>query len=321
MAPIPNNSPSLPNHANVIYSLIIPLKNEAGNIRDLINEIKPVMSSLGHPWELICVDDGSTDETNQILHALLPQNPQLQIITFKKNYGQSSAFDAGFKLARGQFVITLDGDGQNDPQDIPHLIELMNGCDLACGIRLNRKDTWSKRITSRIANFVRRKLCDDKVLDTGCSLKIYRKECLAHIKMFHGMHRFLPALFQIEGFRIAQVPVNHRERWRGKSNYNFFNRSFNTISDLLAVRWMKSRHLHYQIKEVCNNHLDKNLINSQAIFIIPSQNSTEQSKTGSKRNGLNEEGMAQAMADEEAATGRISDEIMKIDDSPTPPKK
>lgn len=237
----------------IVYSIVIPLKNEAGNIIDLIDEIKPVMFSLGKPWELICIDDGSTDQTDAILHALLPQNPQLRILTFKKNYGQSSAFDAGFKAARGQFIITLDGDGQNDPQDIPHLVELMKECDLACGIRLKRKDTWIKRLTSRIANYVRRQLCDDKVQDTGCSLKIYRKECLAQIKMFHGMHRFLPALFRIEGFRVAELPVNHRERWRGKSNYNFFNRSFNTISDMLAVRWMKSRRLHYQIKALSGN--------------------------------------------------------------------
>jgi dolichol-phosphate mannosyltransferase len=233
---------------NCIYSVVIPLKNEAGNIVDLINELEPVMDNLGHPWELICIDDGSTDGTRQILNRLISQKPYLRTIFFKKNYGQSSAFDAGFKSAKGEFVLTLDGDGQNDPKDIPRLIELLSDCDLVCGIRLKRKDSFIKRLTSRLANFVRSRVCEDEVQDTGCSLKVYRKNCLQQIKMYHGMHRFLPALFKMEGFRIKQIPVNHRERLKGKSNYNFFNRSFNTIADLLAVRWMKKRHLCYQIE-------------------------------------------------------------------------
>ncbi len=233
---------------NCIYSVVIPLKNEASNIVDLINELEPVMFHIGHPWELICIDDGSTDGTRQILSELVSQKPYLRIIFFKQNYGQSSAFDAGFKAARGEFVITLDGDRQNDPRDIPRLIELIHECDLVCGIRLKRKDSFIKRVTSRLANFVRSRVCEDGVQDTGCSLKVYRKDCLRHIKMYHGMHRFLPALFKMEGFRIKQIPVNHRERVKGKSHYNFFNRSFNTIADLLAVRWMKKRHLRYQIE-------------------------------------------------------------------------
>jgi dolichol-phosphate mannosyltransferase len=232
-----------------VYSVVIPLKNEAGNIVDLIHELEPVMYHLGQPWELICIDDGSTDGTRQVLSNLVLQKPYLRLIFFKKNYGQSSAFDAGFKTAQGDFVITLDGDGQNDPKDIPRLIELIRDCDLVCGIRLKRKDSFGKRLSSKLANFVRRCLYDDGVQDTGCSLKVYRKDCLAHIKMYHGMHRFLPALFKMEGFRIKQIPVNHRERLKGKSNYHFFNRSFNTIADLLAVRWMYKRHLRYQIEQ------------------------------------------------------------------------
>jgi dolichol-phosphate mannosyltransferase len=224
---------------NCVYSVVIPLKNEASNIVDLIHELEPVMYSLGHPWELICIDDGSTDGTRQILIGLIPQKPYLRLILFKQNYGQSSAFDAGFKAARGEFVITLDGDRQNDPQDIPRLLELIRDCDMVCGIRLKRKDSFIKRMTSQLANFIRSRLCDDGVQDTGCSLKVYRKDCLKQIKMYHGMHRFLPALFRIEGFRIKQIPVNHRER---------VNRSFNTIADLLAVRWMRKRHLRYQIE-------------------------------------------------------------------------
>ncbi len=230
------------------YSVIIPLKNEESNIVDLINELEPIMQGLKEPWELICVDDGSTDSTLSILTDQLKNKPYLRIIIFKKNYGQSSAFDAGFKAAQGEFVITLDGDRQNDPADIPSLIEAIGDCDLVCGHRWNRKDPLSKKITSRIANPIRSWICQDGVHDTGCSLKVYRTSSLRRIKMYNGMHRFLPALFKIEGFRIKEVPVNHRERLKGTSKYNFFNRSFNTISDLWAVWWMNKRQLRYEVE-------------------------------------------------------------------------
>lgn len=234
---------------SVIYSVVIPLKNEEGNIVDLIEELEPVMKDLGQSWELICIDDGSTDKTSSILLDLFNKKDYLRLIHFEKNYGQSSAFDAGFRAVRGKFVITLDGDRQNDPNDIPKLLKLIENCDLVCGIRLNRKDTFSKRIISKFANLIRRYFCDDGVQDTGCSLKVYRREALSKIKMYQGMHRFLPALFKIEGFTVREIEVNHRERIQGKSNYNFFNRSFNTVADLFAVNWMKKRHLHYQIKK------------------------------------------------------------------------
>ena len=229
------------------YSVVIPLKNEEENVIDLVNELEPVMMSLNQPWELICIDDGSTDQTLNVLKSL--NKDYLKLLVFNKNYGQSSAFDAGFKAACGEFVITLDGDRQNDPADIPKMVEKMDVADLVCGHRVNRKDPLTKKITSRIANAIRGGLCDDQVQDTGCSLKIYRTSCLKKIKMFNGMHRFLPALFKIEGFKIAEVPVNHRERTHGTTKYNFLNRSFNTISDMLAVRWMKKRHLNYKIQE------------------------------------------------------------------------
>lgn len=231
------------------YSVVIPLKNEEDNIVDLIEELEPVMHSLNQSWELICVDDGSTDRTLHILTEQLTQKPYLRVLAFKRNYGQSSGFDAGFKAAKGKFVITLDGDRQNDPADIPKLLKAIETCDLACGARVNRRDPWSKKITSLLANFVRRRICDDGVSDTGCSLKVYRTDALRKIKMYNGMHRFLPALFKIEGLRIIEVPVNHRERTKGKTKYNFFNRSFNTIADLAAVRWMRKRRLQYQIQK------------------------------------------------------------------------
>lgn len=231
------------------YSIVIPLKNEESNITDLIQEIEPVMQGLGMPWELICVDDGSTDDTRKVLKELCKQKSYLKLISFDKNYGQSSAFQAGFKAAQGEFVITLDGDGQNDPADIPKLLSFADQFDLVCGIRVKRRDTWLKRIISKNANRIRNWLCEDGVADTGCSLKVYRKSCLDQIKLYHGLHRHFPVLFRNENFTIHQVPVNHRPRLKGVSNYNLFNRSFNTIADLLAVYWMKNHQLHYKVIE------------------------------------------------------------------------
>lgn len=242
---------------SVTYSLVIPLKNEEDNIQPLVEEVEEVMNALNAShnatWELIAIDDGSTDGTLAKLTELKATKPFLRILKFTKNFGQSSAFDAGFRNAQGKWIITLDGDRQNDPHDIPRLMEAALAgspqADLVCGIRKKRKDTFVKRITSKSANFVRKRLIKDGIQDTGCSLKLYRRACFDKIKMFQGMHRFLPALFKIEGFEIKEIPVNHRERVKGQTKYNFFNRSFNTVADMFAVRWMQKRRLHYQIEE------------------------------------------------------------------------
>lgn len=232
----------------VDYSVVIPLKNEEENIVELLAELEPVMEGLNKAWEVVCIDDGSTDGTLEKLQQLKAYKPYLRILSFDRNYGQTSSFDAGFKAARGDFIITLDGDRQNDPADIPKLIAYANDYDLVVGWRAKRRDPWSKKITSKLANFIRSRLCEDEVHDTGCSLKLYRKKSLEKIKLFHGMHRFLPALFKIEGFKIREVPVNHRERMKGQTKYGFFNRSFNTIADMLAVRWMGRRRLNYRVE-------------------------------------------------------------------------
>lgn len=229
------------------YSIVIPLKDEEDNILPLINEVEKAMKDVEGGFELILVDDGSEDKTVERIKRV--NKPFLRTIIFEKNYGQSAAFEAGFKKAEGEWMITLDGDRQNDPADIPKLIAAANGADLVVGIRQKRKDTPFKRIISKGANCIRRLFLDDGVEDTGCSLKLYRKACLNDIKIFHGMHRFLPALFLIEGYKIAQVPVSHRLRHSGKTKYTIFNRSLNTLSDLLAVRWMQRRKRRWVIKE------------------------------------------------------------------------
>lgn len=234
---------------SVTYSVIIPIKDEESNIPSLIEEIEPVMDSLNQPWELICIDDGSKDKSLELLQKLQAEKPYLKVISFLRNFGQSSAFDAGFKRAIGTYIITLDGDLQNDPRDIPKLLEHCNEYDMVCGWRHTRKDRLSKRMTSKLSNMIRSRLCKDHMHDTGCSLKIFRKEALDQIKLFRGMHRFFPALFRMEGFTILEVKVNHRHRTQGKSKYHFFNRSIGPIIDLFVVFWMRKRKLRYQVKE------------------------------------------------------------------------
>lgn len=231
------------------YSVVVPIHNEEENIEELVGEIEPAMESLDKPWELICVDDGSTDSSLLILQELCKKKPYMRILRFARNYGQSSAFAAGFEHARGRFVITLDGDGQNDPSDIPQLARAIGDDDMVVGWRVHRKDPWNKRVISRLSNYVRSRVCKDEMHDTGCSLKIYRKEALSRIKMYKGMHRFLPALFRMEGLRVKEIPVKHRERKHGVTKYHFLNRSVGPILDMFMVRWMLRRTLHHEVKE------------------------------------------------------------------------
>lgn len=233
------------------YSVVIPIYNEAENISSLVAELDWVMHCHKGSWELIFVDDGSTDQTQSIIQALMATNSSLRYVKLKKNYGQTSAFVAGVKESKGSWVISLDGDGQNDPRDIPLLIETCHkgSYDLVSGMRMERKDPWTKKIIGKVANSIRSRILDDNTIDTGCSLKIYRKSCLEKIPSFNGMHRFLPALFKIEGFSFTQVPVHHRQRRRGKSKYHLFNRGFSLFFDLLGVLWMRKRRLKYEVQK------------------------------------------------------------------------
>lgn len=235
------------------YSVVIPQKNELGNLSQLLDEVHDSMASLSASWELIIIDDGSSDRSYEYLRKAQKSHKQLRVLKMDQNYGQSAALAAGFKAARGEFVITLDADLQNDPKDIARLASLKNSADIVVGWRRDRQDTWSKKIISKVANFVRSRLCDDGVHDTGCSLKLMRRKALLELFWFKGAHRFLPALFKLEGYQVAEIEVNHRERHAGKSHYHLFNRSLAPIVDMFAFVWLKRRKLKYRVECEHNN--------------------------------------------------------------------
>jgi dolichol-phosphate mannosyltransferase len=230
-------------------SIVIPVYNEEESIKPLVSELQEVLKGIKKSFEIIFVDDGSRDRSFTILKEAALHDPQIRLIRFKRNAGQTAAFAAGFKAAQGDIIVTMDADLQNDPHDITRLLGKIGGFDVVCGWRHKRKDPWIKIVSSKIANFVRNKLSQEEIADTGCSLKAFKRECLKNMKLFNGMHRFLPTLAKMEGFTVAQVKVNHRPRRFGRTKYNIRNRMMRAFADLLAVRWMKKRHLTYDVKE------------------------------------------------------------------------
>jgi glycosyltransferase involved in cell wall biosynthesis len=223
-------------------SIVVPLYNEEENVPLLQQELAAALAGIDH--EIIFVDDGSTDQT--LLR--LKRTPETRVLHFEKNAGQSAAMFAGSNAARGDVVVLIDGDLQNDPADIPRLVaEIERGADLVCGYRLRRKDTVVKLITSRIANFVRSRFTKDGVRDTGCTLKAMRRECVRTLVPFKGMHRFIPALVKGAGYRLVELPVNHRARKFGTSKYGLGSRAVRATVDMFGVRWLLSRQLRYRI--------------------------------------------------------------------------
>jgi glycosyltransferase involved in cell wall biosynthesis len=222
-------------------SIVVPVYNEERSLPDLVREIAESMASVGSIWEAVFVDDGSTDRSRQVLRELAMRDGRLRVAAMPRNSGQSAALAAGFRLARGRSVVTLDADLQNDPADIPRLLVALEGVAMVSGVRRNRRDDWLRRVSSRIANRVRSAALDDGVTDVGCSLKAYRAEYLRRIPAFNGFHRFLPALVQMAGGTVREIDVAHRPRVHGISKYGVGNRLWRGLADLAGVRWMRRR--------------------------------------------------------------------------------
>ncbi len=234
-------------------SVVIPIKDERENLTPLTERLLKVLGELAEPrgarFEILYVDDGSTDGSGALLDSLAAHHPAVRALHFDRNYGQTAAFDAGFRAAQGDLIVTMDGDLQFDPGDIPSLLPLADDYDLVCGWRKDRHDDIVRKLSSRLAFLARGLATGDRIHDTGCSLKVFRRSVIERLPMFEGMHRFFPALAQMHGFRVTESPVHHFPRAHGRSKYGIGNRLFRSLYDLLAVRWMQTRALRYKLRD------------------------------------------------------------------------
>jgi glycosyltransferase involved in cell wall biosynthesis len=236
-------------------SLVIPCYNEEGNLRELVKAIRAAGEPLKISYEVVITDDCSKDKSWEILKELAAGDPRIRAQKFAFNCGESAAQWAGMKMSRGRFIVTLDADLQNDPKDLPKFLEALKNFDCVCGTRVATRsegDSFVKVISSRIANGVRNKLSGENISDAGCCYRAFKRECIADLKFFKGMHRFMPTLFKIEGFTVTEIPVTANPRFAGQSNYGVWNRLFASFYDLLAVRWMKKRMFKYKVAEKIN---------------------------------------------------------------------
>jgi glycosyltransferase involved in cell wall biosynthesis len=232
-------------------SVVIPVYNEEENLPHLWPELRGVLDDLGLPAEVIFVDDGSRDRSAELVRGFMTADPRVRLVRLKANAGETAATDAGVKSARGRIVVTMDADLQNDPHDIPALLQHLKEYDAVTGWRVNRADgdSWVRRLSSRIANRVRNALSDENIQDSGCTFRAFRRECLKSLVLYTGFHRFIPTLLRMEGYRVIEIPVRHRPRRFGQSKYGIRNRAMRAFVDLFVVRWMKSRMLRYEIAQ------------------------------------------------------------------------
>jgi len=233
-------------------SLVIPCYNEQENVPTLLDRVEAALLKIDKPFEVIIVDDGSTDSTPALLAAAMRTRPWLRVVRLAKNSGQSAAFEVGFDTARGEILATIDADLQNDPEEIAHLLPLLEEkkVDMVTGWRKDRQDTRFRRWQSRQANRIRNWITQETVQDSASSLKIYRAQAIKGVKLFRGAHRYFPTLVKMRGGTVYETPVKHSPRFAGTAKYGFSNRAFVGLVDLFGVRWMKKRYLKYEANEL-----------------------------------------------------------------------
>jgi len=229
---------------------VIPFRDEAPSLAALHAELARVLDGLPFASEMIFVDDESRDDGPARLEAIAASDARVRLLALSPHAGQSAALEAGFRAARGEIVATMDADLQNDPADLPALLAALPGADCVCGVRVARRDRFSARLASRVANAIRRRVLGDEVEDIGCSLRVMRRAPLARVRLFRGAHRFLPVLLALEGARIVERPVQHRPRRHGRSKYGIWMRLRVVWIDLLGVAWLARRVARYEAKEL-----------------------------------------------------------------------
>ncbi|HEB95341.1 MAG TPA: glycosyltransferase [Sedimenticola thiotaurini] len=241
------------------FSIVVPCHNEEGNLPPLVEAIDRVLSPLEVEYEVVITDDRSSDRSWEVLQELAQRNPRVRGQRLRENRGESAASWAGMQLARGRYIVTMDADLQNDPEDLPRFIDGLKQADCVCGSRVESRgegDHIIRIASSRIANWVRNALSGEEISDAGCTYRAFRRECIGNLKYFRGMHRFLPTLFKIEGYSVIEIPVANNPRLYGSAHYGVWNRLFASFHDLLAVRWMKSRMVPFEVEERIGGETD-----------------------------------------------------------------
>ncbi len=238
-----------------LLSLVIPCYNEEGNLPELFKAVSQALDPLKISYEIVITDDCSKDGSWKMLKEFGARDPRIRVQKFAFNCGESAASFAGMRASQGRYIVTMDADLQNDPRDLPAFVKALEKHDCVCGTRVKTRgdgDNFIRIASSRIANWVRNKLSGEQISDAGCTYRAFKRECVADLKFFKGMHRFLPTLIKMEGFSVTEITVSNNPRFAGKSNYGVWNRLFASFYDLLAVRWMKKRMFKYKVAESIN---------------------------------------------------------------------